>query len=136
MRVVFADTLYFVAPVNPQDQWRENALNADSVLKESRLITTETVLIELLNFTAGYGPNLRKAVASFVRDVLQDGEIEVLPHTHELFLKGLTLYETRLDKGYSLTDCLSMEAMRERHIADVLTHDRHFTQEGFAVLLR
>jgi len=52
MRVVFADTLYFVALVNPQDQWRANAINADAVVRESRLITTETVLIEILNFTA------------------------------------------------------------------------------------
>ncbi len=88
MRVVFADTLYFIALINPQDQWRANAINADNVVRESRLITTETVLIEILNFTAGYGSNLRKAVASFVRDLLQDGEVEVIPHTHELFLRG------------------------------------------------
>jgi len=71
-----------------------------------------------------------------VRDVLQDDEIEVIPHTRELFLKGLALYESRPDKGYSLTDCISMVAMREHNLTDVLTHDRHFTQEGFTILLR
>jgi predicted nucleic acid-binding protein len=136
MRVVFADTLYFLALINPQDQWRSQAIKAEAIIKEARLVTTEAVLLEMMNFTAGYGPNLRKAVASFARDVLQDEEIEVIPHTRELFLKGLTLYESRRDKGYSLTDCISMVAMRERSITDVLTHDRHFTQEGFAVLLR
>ena len=58
MRVVFADTLYFIALINPQDQWRANAINADNVVRESRLITTRTVLIEILNFTSGYGSNL------------------------------------------------------------------------------
>ena len=136
MRVVFADTLYFLALINPQDQWRSKAIKAEAIISEARLVTTEAVLLEMMNFTAGYGPNLRKAVASFARDVLQDGEIEVIPHTRELLLSGLALYESRPDKGYSLTDCISMVAMRERNIADVLTHDRHFTQEGFTVLLR
>jgi hypothetical protein len=47
----------------------------------------------------------------------------------------LTLYKARPDKGYSLTDCISMHAMRERGISDILTHDDHFRQEGFTVLL-
>jgi len=133
---VFADTLYFIAVINPQDQWRDQATNAEAIVRESRIVTTETVLLEMLNFTAGYGPNLRKAVASFVRDLLQDEDVDVIPHTGELFLTGLALYESRPDKGYSLTDCISMVVMRELNITEVLTHDRHFTQEGFTLLLR
>ena len=48
---------------------------------------------------------------------------------------GLTLYETRPDKGYSLTDCISMTTMRQESITEVLTHDDHFTREGFGKLL-
>jgi predicted nucleic acid-binding protein len=40
-----------------------------------------------------------------------------------------------LDKAYSLTDCISMNAMRERGLTDILTNDHHFTQEGFHILL-
>ncbi len=47
----------------------------------------------------------------------------------------MSLYESRLDKGYSLTDCISMTVMRERNISDVLTHDNHFRQEGFKILI-
>ena len=136
MRVGFADTLYFLALINPQDQWRDEATNAEAIVRESKIVTTETVLLEMLNFTAGYGPNLREAVASFVRDLLQDDETDVIPHTRELFLKGLVLYESRPDKGYSVTDCISMVVMRELNITEVLTHDRHFMQEGFTLLLR
>lgn len=50
-------------------------------------------------------------------------------------LSALSLYNARQDKGYSLTDCMSMSTMRELGITNVLTHDRHFTQEGFNVLL-
>ena len=46
------------------------------------------------------------------------------------------LYASRLDKGYSLTDCVSMEAMRSEGLIDVLTNDRHFEQEGFRLMFR
>jgi hypothetical protein len=38
-------------------------------------------------------------------------------------------------KYYSLTDCISMNLMRGRGITEILTHDQHFTQEGFTILL-
>jgi len=47
----------------------------------------------------------------------------------------LALYEARLDKEYSLTDCISMAAMRQEGIIEILTRDGHFTQEGFIILL-
>jgi predicted nucleic acid-binding protein len=47
---------------------------------------------------------------------------------------GLKLYQQRLDKGYSLTDCISMNTMRKSGITEVLTHDLHFTQEGFIIV--
>jgi predicted nucleic acid-binding protein len=51
------------------------------------------------------------------------------------FLSGLSLYESRPDKAYSLADCISMQAMRQAAITDILTADDHFAQEGFAKLL-
>ena len=59
----------------------------------------------------------------------------VRPQSHQTFLDGLALYKRRPDKGYSLTDCISMEALREEGITEILTHDNHFTQEGFVILL-
>ena len=61
--------------------------------------------------------------------------IEVLPQTRPSLLRGLDLYKARSDKSYSLTDCISMVTMQERNITDALTHDRHFAQEGFRLLL-
>lgn len=135
MRFVFADTLYFVARLHLRDQWHARAKEVMASLASAGIVTTESVLIELLNFFAASQPEMRRTVAEFVHDTLDTPEIEVIPHTREAFLSGLALYETRTDKGYSLTDCISMSAMRERNISDVLTHDNHFTQEGFNVLL-
>ena len=46
----------------------------------------------------------------------------------------LELYANRLDKGYSLTDCVSMVVMKQMGIYEILTHDKHFAQEGLTIL--
>lgn len=135
MRKVFVDTLYFVALINKNDQWRSKSIEAKARLSDARFVTTEMVLIEVLNFLSEYGETLRKQVSLFVRDVLEDVEFDVVAYTETTLLNGLELYETRLDKGYSLTDCISMNVCREMGIQEIPTHDRHFEQEGFSILL-
>lgn len=54
--------------------------------------------------------------------------------THISFLSGLDLYAHRLDKEYSLVDCISMSVMRDEGMYEVLASDHHLTQEGFNVL--
>ena len=135
MRRLFVDTLYFVALINLNDQWREKALRVKSEISNAKFITTEIVLIEVLNFFSEYGENLRRQVSLFVRDVLEDVDFEIVSYTETTLLEGLELYESRLDKGYSLTDCISMNVCREFGISEILTHDHHFEQEGFRILL-
>jgi len=45
------------------------------------------------------------------------------------------LFESRPDKDWSLTDCLSFMVMAERQLPKALTSDRHFVQAGFEALL-
>ena len=135
MKVAFVDTLYFVALFNPRDQWHERAIAASKLLAETKLITTEDVLVELLNFFSEYGEKARRGAVTQAEGTLSGANIEVAPQSHEAFMAGLTLYKARPDKGYSLTDCISMQAMRAENVTEILTHDKHFTQEGFTVLL-
>ena len=135
MKAVFVDTLYFVALFNPRDQWHDEANAAGELVAETKLITTEDVLVELLNFFSEYGDKARRGAAAQAEGILSNANIEVMPQNHEAFMAGLTLYKARPDKGYSLTDCISMQAMRERGISEILTHDDHFRQEGFTVLI-
>lgn len=34
-----------------------------------------------------------------------------------------------------MVDCISMIAIKNRDISEVITHDKHFIQEGFNILL-
>ncbi|HXD32682.1 MAG TPA: PIN domain-containing protein [Pyrinomonadaceae bacterium] len=135
MKVAFVDTLYLVALFNRRDQWHERAIAASHLVAETKLITTEDVLVELLNFFSEYGEKSRRGAVTQAEEILNGANIEVAPQSHDAFLAGLSLYKARPDKGYSLTDCISMHAMRERGVSDILTHDDHFRQEGFTVLL-
>jgi uncharacterized protein len=135
MKTVFADTLYWVSGLNPRDQWHRAVVAAETALGNFRIVTTETVLIEVLNYYCENSTHLRQAVARLVNNTLADPDIEVVAHSSAAFQAGLQLYEARPDKGYSLTDCISMNVMRERGILEVLTHDKHFAQEGFVVLI-
>lgn len=136
MTTVFADTFYWVALANPRDRWHERAKAISESLRQIHLLTTDEVLVEFLTQFGSLGPGLRLKAAECVRAILNDPCVDVLPQTHDSFLAGLTLYEARPDKGYSLTDCISMNAMKNENLTDVLTYDEHFRQEGFKALFR
>jgi predicted nucleic acid-binding protein len=135
MRRVFADAFYWIALINPGDDWHLAARQIGLSLHTVTLITTEEVLIETLNFYASQGTEQRQRALRALQNILTNPSMDVISQTHEPFQAGIELYESRLDKGYSLTDCISMQTMRQLGISEVLTRDRHFTQEGFAILL-
>lgn len=136
MKTLFADSVYWIAVVKPKDPWGEAAQAVRSSLGEIQILTTDEVLTEFLAALSRSGHLLRRQAAKMVRAILSNSRVTVIPQSHDSFLRGLGLYEQRGDKEYSLIDCISMEAMKSRHINDVLTNDHHFQQEGFNVLLK
>ena len=135
LKKVFADTFYWTALASPKDSWHEEAKNVGKNLGTVLIITSDEVLIEFLTNFGNHGPVLRKKAVDLVRAILANPNIKVIPQTRNSFLEGVNLYENRPDKGYSLTDCISMNTMRSESLTEVLTHDKHFTQEGFLILL-
>ncbi len=135
MRRVFADASYWIAIANPRDQWHLKAVDAMRSLGQATVVTTEEVLDELLTYYSGHGPILRNNAVQAVEDAFADPLVVVRPQTHESFLRGFTLYKARSDKRYSLTDCISMQSMRNEGITEILSHDDHLRQEGFTVML-
>ena len=132
---VFVDTAYLIAILNPNDELAEAAAVAHHQLGEVRLVTTEEVLTEFLNTMSDTSSGIRVRAHEMVEQILASPKIDVVTQTHDSFLGGLQLYSRRPDKGYSLTDCISMNAMRRFGIRQILSSDRHFRQEGFTILL-
>jgi uncharacterized protein len=111
MTAVFADTFYWIALSDFSDRFHEQALALTIAHAAQPLVTTDEVLTEYLNYFGGQPEALRRHVAASVRRIVGSSAIRVISQSRASFLAGLALYERRADKGYSLTDCISMEAI-------------------------
>jgi predicted nucleic acid-binding protein len=118
----------------PRDAWHASVWRWARANPATRLLTTDEVLTEFLNALSATGPAGRAYAAATVHDIRNDPQVDVLPQARADFDAALALYEARPDKEYSLTDCRSMLAMRGLGVTEALTHDHHFTQEGFTIL--
>ncbi len=136
MRTVFADTCYWIALLNPRDQLHDRAVRVSQSLRSVRIVTTDEVLTEFLNYFGNRGILLRQAATRMVAQIQVDRRIHIEPQSRETFESGFGFFRARLDKGYSLTDCISMDRMLQMQLTEVLTNDGHFYQEGFLCLLR
>ena len=136
MADVFADAAYWIAVSLGNDQWHQTAVEARRRLTGATLVTTDEVLTEFLTAMSRRGGSERIAAANAVRDILEAPDIRVIPQTRDTFLRGLARYETRLDKAYSIQDCVSMNVMEAEGITRVLTSDHNFEQEGFVILMK
>jgi len=128
---VFADTFYWIALPDSTDAAHKRARQVTD-----DPVTTDEVLTEYLNFFSASQEFMRRQIVLTVEDILQDPGVTLIPQSRETFLAGLSLFRTRADKGYSLTDCISMRTMQRLGLTAVLTNDRHFEQEGFRAIFR
>ncbi|MGI8642214.1 MAG: type II toxin-antitoxin system VapC family toxin [Pyrinomonadaceae bacterium] len=135
MKETFVDTSHFVAVLHPSDQLHGKAVAVEGSLVSTRLITTDFVLVEVLNYFSEFREHFKKRIARAIAAILSESEILIIECSRKEFLQGFELYNSRLDKGYSLTDCVSMNAMHDRKINEILTNDEHFEQEGYRILL-
>lgn len=132
MNAAFADTSWWIAILDPYDALHEVA---DAVPHPALVVTSEAVLIELLNHFSG-SRRTRVMAGTLARKLAADPRCKIVPWTTDLYRRSLDLYMSRPDKKWSLTDCSSMIVARDEGISDILSHDRHFEQAGFRALLR
>ena len=133
MNSVFADTAFLVAFLSRRDRFHDLAHELMHGL-QSRIVTTDWILIELANYMAA--TRLRVRVASLVRELQGDHRMDVVPASAAAIEAGLAYYEQHSDKEWSLTDCMSFQVMRREGIQQALTADHHFEQAGFEILLK
>ena len=101
MTVVFADTSYWIALLNPKDNHHSMALALSKTLGKRPIVTSELVLTELLNAFARFGPRVRKAACDLVDEI--HANVEIVPMTTASFAKAVELYRSRIRSGVSRT---------------------------------
>ena len=135
MRIIFADASYWIALMNPRDKSHETAKSVSEELGNHQMVTSEMVLIELLDYMAEYGEEKRKEVVKMVKDIKTDPNMEIVRQTSEQFWAAVDYYESRLDKGWGVTDCASFQLMEARGMWEALSSDHDFEQAGFTILM-
>ena len=136
MGEVFAVTGYWIALISTRDDLRESAAQATNNLGGRRIVTSEMVLVEVLNHFARQGDVARETAAETIMGLKNDSNTEVIEQNTAQFESAVSRYGSRLDQSWSLVDCSSFVLMEERGIRDALAYDVDFVQAGFNALLR
>ncbi len=131
MKPYFADSWFFIALLNGADE--DHLPITDFAAKLDRpLITTDWIVVEVAD--AFSSPSLRHLYVRLRASLNSPTWCTVLPARRQQVDLGSDLYSRRLDKAWSLTDCISFVVMAQRGLHDALTGDRHFEQAGFRAL--
>jgi uncharacterized protein len=95
MTEVFADTFYFLALINPADQYHSEAIRYTGTLRVP-LVTTTAVLIKLADALSR--PIARQVVHRFLANLDADSNIRVVETDPSWYSRGLSLFGKRADK--------------------------------------
>jgi hypothetical protein len=94
MRLIFVDTYYYLALLNPRDPAHSEARALGSGLT-GRLVTTSYVLTEVGDALAS--PPDRPRFLALWKAFEEDSDVLIVPASDDLFRRGVDLYGQRLD---------------------------------------
>jgi len=129
---VYLDTSFVLGTFDRRDQHHSAALCLHPRLVSAEVWTTESVLVEVGNALSMID---RSWAVAFIHRAYQTENFRVVSVTTSLMRTALDLYNSRPDKRWGMTDCLSFVVMGRERITDALTADRHFIQAGFRALM-
>lgn len=135
MSTTLVDTAAWIALVNTRDELHDRAKDIMAELRRNNvaLVTTEFVLLEVAN--AFCSSAWRDKAVKLIDGLRSLPNLKIIEAESLLLSEGWRLYSTRLDKEWSLTDCVSFAVMQEEQINQAFTSDHHFEQAGFVKLL-
>ena len=133
---VFLDTAFILALTSPADQYYEKAKQLSRQIRKEGilLVTTRAVLIEIGDAMAERRSRCAGIAAMIALE--EDEGLKIIPNSKELYNRAFNLYQSRIDKEWGMTDCISFVAMGDEGITEALTTDTHFQQAGFVALMR
>ena len=95
MTAVFADTFYWAALTNIEDEAYGRAMEFSRSIKPDRIVTTDEVLTEYLAFFSAAKPSVWLQAGNNVAVLIKSRSAAVIPQSRESFLAGLELYRAR-----------------------------------------
>jgi hypothetical protein len=130
----FIDTAFVLALLNKNDDFHDSAKALLPRVRNAREVWIhDGILIEVANWFCNKD---RQSAIDFIRNSYNESNMKVVPLEENLFRRAIELYEDRMDKEWSLTDCISFVLMQDMGLTKALTSDQHFQQARFQALLR
>ena len=132
---LFVDTSFFIALMNSKDADHAMAVQLQEQVSKQAVqkITSDYILLELCDGLAKL--NYRSFAISLVDLIEQDNSFQIIPTSTEITQAAWSLFKSRPDKEWGLTDCTSFVIMENLKLSSALTTDHHFKQAGFEALL-
>lgn len=130
---LFLDTAFIQALLNPRDDYHNQAKQLfPRIRAASEVWITEAIFAEVGNALSAFN---RNGAVQFIQQCYRTDNIKIVSVDTELLMQALALYQSRSDKTWGLTDCISFVVMQQNNVTDAVTGDRHFVQAGFRALM-
>ncbi len=133
--LIYVDTSALIAFVRKRDAFHEKAIQVyqDRLSGGYHFMTTDAVVLEIGN---AFSTVSKKPFALSIFQLIQQSpRWQCCPVDDSLLEKSQHLFSQRMDKDWSLTDCMGIVVANEHQIQDIFTADSHFEQAGFTILL-
>jgi uncharacterized protein len=134
---IFVDTSGWMCYLDSSQPQHRDAVTLVQVCaaEAHHLTTTNHVMAELVALLTSRALISRSQLVSTLRTLRSSPHIEIIHIDPVIEDAAYDLLAARLDKEWSLVDCMSFVVMRERRISEALTTDHHFEQAGYVRLL-
>ncbi len=130
---LFIDTAFIQALLNPRDDYHERAkVLFPRVRAASEVWLTEAILVKVGNALSARN---RQGAVQFIQQCYRTENMIIVRVDTDLLAQALNLYQSRFDKTWGLTDCISFMVMQANNLTTAVTSDRHFLQAGFLALM-
>lgn len=132
---IFADTSGLYALLIPGDEAHVKACEyvRQCAQKGRRFVVTDYILDETVTLLRARG--YRAAVFDLLNGIISSKACRIEWMNEERFGRVRAFFEKHAEKEWSFTDCFSFVTMKEWHLRDALSKDRHFRAAGFNPLL-
>jgi uncharacterized protein len=113
---LFLDTAFIQALLNPRDDFHHQAKTLFPRVRAAKEVwLTEAIITEVGNALSAFN---RAGAVQFIQQCYRTENLKVVSVDTELLKQALALYQSRSDKTWGLTDCISFIVMQQQNCGD------------------